>query len=274
VQQDQLILENDNAVSKLTEENRHLKMELEADRNKVKKEKESFKDANARLRQRLANKDKAHKSLQDLNSKLEKTKDEAVQRSLRYTRDYEKKDKIRVKQQWSILEHDKAVSKMLTYENRNLKEELKVERNKVKVNSEIDFKTQFEKANTDLKDSKVKEAEIAKLKAEIVKQKAEIVKLKAKLENMKSESSLVQASVKKDKERLEGDLKKALDAKLDQITKHESKIKSQDHELVKAKSDKVKLNMANNESIKTLETKEVEIEALKTELQKTVRNYP
>jgi DNA repair exonuclease SbcCD ATPase subunit len=80
--------------------------------------------------------------------------------------------------------------------------------------------------------------------------------------------------VKKEKERLEGDLKKALDAKLDQIKKHESKIKSQDHELEKAKSDKVKLNMANNESIKILETKEVEIEALKTELQKTVRNCP
>jgi hypothetical protein len=106
-------------------------------------------------------------------------KDYEKKEKMALIKDYEKKEKnhkIVVEQQCSILEHDKAVSKLVTFENRDLKKELEAERNKV--NSEIDLMAQLEKAKTDLalalKDSKAKEAEIVKFKAGLKKELASV----------------------------------------------------------------------------------------------------
>jgi hypothetical protein len=197
-QQDQLILENDKAVSKLKFE----KSTLVAEKTKLLKDYSSLEDTKS-------------KDIASLNDTVKQ-------------------------QDQLILEMIKAVSK-LTDENRHFKKVLEAERNKVKVNSETDFKTQLELAQ---KDCEVKEAEIVKLKAEFLKVKANLDTIQIKVLEMKRESELVQVD-KHDKEKVLDDLRKsckALETELQKVKKNVRLVNDQTSMFLKAKAVEIEIS--------------------------------
>jgi hypothetical protein len=253
--QDQLILEHDKAVSKLTDDNWHLKglkINLKAEKSTLMAEKT--------------------KLLKDYSS-LEDTKNEEIA-SLN--------DKV-VQQDQLILEHDKAVSKLKFEKSTLVAEKTKLLKNYssledtkskdiASLNDKLEQQdlehdkavSQLEKADTilalALKDCEVKKAEIVKLKAEFVKVKANLDTIQIKVLKVKSESEIVQVD-KHDKETVLDDLRKsfkALESELERVKKdQDSRKKAKDLSL------KTEVRLVNKQTSMFLKAKAVEIEISK-----------